>query len=201
MVDFPSAVAVPPTSAYGPPQVDFNWLANLANDYYKGQQNQFNQQQNQQTTALQQAFKGGLPTNPDGTINYQADVADLGAKGRHQRGAATCSVHTNSAEYQERATARSAIGRRVLEPQAQPAPQSQSQQPVGDLPPASAGLGGRRQQRVSSPHPRRAALRSRLSCQAWSLMGRFQNGISERCQGTESRIRQRHSMTNSRRER
>ncbi len=54
MVDFPSAVAVPPTSAYGPPQVDFSWLANLANQYAQGQKNAFDQNQRQRTLALQQ---------------------------------------------------------------------------------------------------------------------------------------------------
>ena len=140
MVDFPSAVAVPPTSAYGPPQVDFNWLANLGTDYYKGKQNQFQDQQNQQTTALQQAFKGGIPTNPDGSINYQAMVQTLAQKGDIN---AIAQFVPQITDQQQQRQARqfdpSLVGGAAPVATARPQPQPVPQQP-GDLPPASAGL-------------------------------------------------------------
>ena len=68
MVDFPSAVAVPPTSAYAPPNMA-QWLSsflsdsigNLSNDYYQGKQNRFQDQQNQRTLNLQQPINSTDP--------------------------------------------------------------------------------------------------------------------------------------------
>ena len=37
MVDFPTTVAVPPTSAYAPPAVNFSALANLFSNYQNAQ--------------------------------------------------------------------------------------------------------------------------------------------------------------------
>lgn len=56
MVDFPSAVAIP--RDYGPPAVDFSWLANLPNQFAQGQKNAFDQNQRQRTLALQQPISG-----------------------------------------------------------------------------------------------------------------------------------------------
>jgi hypothetical protein len=63
---FDSPVAVPPTSAYGPKDIDFSWLADLPNRFFQGQQNRFQQQQNQRTTALQ---KPVTQTNTQDVLN------------------------------------------------------------------------------------------------------------------------------------
>lgn len=82
MVTFPSVVAVP---SYKP--VDYSWLGNLPNAYRSGQTqqqqiagNNLKLQQQQQQLGLSQTFAGGLPRNPDGTVNYSA-VADKLARG------------------------------------------------------------------------------------------------------------------------
>lgn len=56
MVDFPSAVAIP--RDYGPPQIDFSWLANLPDRFAKGRQQVFDENQRQRTLALQQPISG-----------------------------------------------------------------------------------------------------------------------------------------------
>lgn len=62
--DFP-AVAAPPTSAYGPPVVNFAPIANLVNDYYKGQQER-------RTEDQATAFRNGIPKDASGTPDYGA---------------------------------------------------------------------------------------------------------------------------------
>lgn len=87
MVDFPSAVAVPRTSDYGPGIADFSAIANAPKNYrqaeFDKQQQQLNAvkvQQAQQQAALSQAFPNGLPTDPKtGAIDY-GQVAQTLAK-------------------------------------------------------------------------------------------------------------------------
>jgi hypothetical protein len=80
MVEFSSGVATPSTASYAPPAVDFSWLANLPNQFYKGKQNAFDDQQNQLKTQIQQAFtKEGLPKDAQGNIDW-AQVAQIFAQ-------------------------------------------------------------------------------------------------------------------------
>lgn len=76
-MDFPSAVAVPPTSAYAPKPEDFSWISNLANQYFGGKKNAFDQQQRDLVTKEQQAFASGIPTDGNGNPDYRAITARL----------------------------------------------------------------------------------------------------------------------------
>lgn len=95
MAGFEQTVAVPSTSSYAAPLLDFLPVSNLANSYYQGV---FNKQQrglNDQTQEMNryriaeaqrqqdiaQTFQGGLPRNADGSIDYSKAVAMLAQKG------------------------------------------------------------------------------------------------------------------------
>lgn len=89
MVNFAQTVAIPSTRDYAPPTPDiFAQIANMPNAYYQGafnkQQREMNDQairQGQTREAIQQTFRGGLPTNADGSIDYGRAVAMLAQKG------------------------------------------------------------------------------------------------------------------------
>src|ERR1700692_4894886 len=88
MVDFSTGVAVPPTSAYGPPQVDFSQLGNLVTDFQNAglseQQKKLKQQRSQQLQQqldLATTFSGGLPTDAQGNPDYRKITAMLAQKG------------------------------------------------------------------------------------------------------------------------
>lgn len=59
--DNPS-VSVPSTASYAAPLMDFGVLGNLANDYYKGRQNQFDETQRQRELLLQKPINSSDPT-------------------------------------------------------------------------------------------------------------------------------------------
>lgn len=67
-------VSSPGGMSYALPQSDWSAIANLANDFYQGAQNQ---QQYQQS----QAFKNGLPTDAQGNPDYRAIMARLAQLG------------------------------------------------------------------------------------------------------------------------
>lgn len=96
MVDFAQTVAVPSTRDYAPPTPDiFAQVANLPNAYYQGrfnkqqetrndQQKQLNDQairQGQIKQDIAETFRGGLPLNKDGSVDYSQAVAMLAKKG------------------------------------------------------------------------------------------------------------------------
>ncbi|WP_445222260.1 hypothetical protein ACKWRH_21635 [Bradyrhizobium sp. Pa8] len=89
MAMFEQTVAVPSTRDYAPPTPDiFSQIANLPNAYYQGafnkQQRELNDQairQGQIRQDIQQTFRGGLPMNSDGTIDYGRAVAMLAQRG------------------------------------------------------------------------------------------------------------------------
>lgn len=70
-VAMPGAPAAP---SYAAPLLDFSPIGNLADDYYKGQENQ-------RKLALQNAFKDGLPTDQQGNVDYRAMADTLARKG------------------------------------------------------------------------------------------------------------------------
>lgn len=53
---------------------DFSWLAGLPDQFYRGAQQK-------QQYDLSRAFQGGVPTNPDGTVNYAAVMQTLARSG------------------------------------------------------------------------------------------------------------------------
>jgi hypothetical protein len=59
---FDSGVNAPSGMSFAPPLMPFMQAADLPNDYFQGQQRA-------RTTALQSAFAGGVPKNPDGSID------------------------------------------------------------------------------------------------------------------------------------
>ena len=72
----------PTPASYQSPVVDFSPLANLANKYFEGTQQR-------RTLALQSAFENGVPTRPDGSIDYAAmskTLAKYGDTGLAQAG-------------------------------------------------------------------------------------------------------------------
>jgi hypothetical protein len=78
MPDFDPRVATPPTSAYGPPEIDFSPFANLVGSYNKAftdeQTKKLNQQrlqQGQQELDLTKEFQNGIPMK-NGQPDYQA---------------------------------------------------------------------------------------------------------------------------------
>lgn len=89
MAGFEQTVAVPSTSAYAPPTPDiFAQVAGLPDAYYRGQFNQQQRELNDQAIRqgqirqdIAQTFRGGLPTNADGTIDYGRAVSMLAQKG------------------------------------------------------------------------------------------------------------------------
>lgn len=69
-MQIPISVNPPNSSSYDVKPVDFSQLANLPNQYYQGVQNARQQQ-------IQDAFKGGLPKDANGNIDYNAAAQTL----------------------------------------------------------------------------------------------------------------------------
>lgn len=67
MVYFPSTVNAPQAPSYSAPLLNFAPVGNLAEDYFKGTQNQ-------QTLAQQRAFPNGLPRDAQGNVDTNAIV-------------------------------------------------------------------------------------------------------------------------------
>lgn len=89
MATFEQTVAIPSTRDYAPPTPDiFAQIANMPNAYYQGQFNKQQREMNDQAIRqgqirqdIQQTFRGGLPMNADGSIDYGRAVAMLAQKG------------------------------------------------------------------------------------------------------------------------
>lgn len=72
MPNFPVTVSGPQAPSYAAPLLDFSPISNLANKFYEGASNR-------RDYDAAEALKGGLPTLPDGSIDYAA-AAQLLAK-------------------------------------------------------------------------------------------------------------------------
>lgn len=96
MPTFEQTVAVPSTRDYAPQTPDiFAQVANLPNAYYQGRFNKQQETRNDQSQQLNdqairqgqirqdiaETFRGGLPLNKDGTVDYSRAVSMLAQKG------------------------------------------------------------------------------------------------------------------------
>lgn len=123
MVDFSPGVAVPPTSSYAAPFVNFGLLGGLGDDYEQGRENKFKEEQRQRARLLQQPINESDP---------QAVVREVLARGGAPYAAAFVPFLQDQMMRQQAAQPSPFFSGQGGQPTAV------ASAPSGDLPPASA---------------------------------------------------------------